>query len=332
MLAAVAGAVAAACAAPLLIMPVGDSITMGSQAASQAGYRGPLYSELAAAGWNFQFVGATNIWPGTLPTTPVDQTYYNGYSGVPTSYILANISSWLAAEPADDVLLMIGTNDANQHVPLATAVSNMSAIIDAITAARPTANIYMAEVVPETYENCQSYISQYNADLVSLAAVKEAAGDRIRLVDMYTNFYSSGGSLVRRDSPERDRLRLDGPAMVQRPDRSADVPDVERTGAATPTGAAAPTGRTGRAPDRRERATLRRLAANHELERLDRRHGDQRAHFQFHRRHVQPQRQRHRSGKGHRQQLAQRADDQFAADAAGQRADRRRRRPDRFKF
>ena len=65
------------------IMPVGDSITYGVNG-TNAGYRGYLYAGLTAAGNstnNFQLVGTTNGNPGSLPTSPVDQTGHDGWSG-----------------------------------------------------------------------------------------------------------------------------------------------------------------------------------------------------------------------------------------------------------
>ena len=84
----------------------GRLLDRGHRAESQSGYRGPLYTDLTAAGWNFQFVGTRHTNPGYLPTTPIDQTGHNGTGGVRTSFILSNIGSYLAADPStNDVLL-----------------------------------------------------------------------------------------------------------------------------------------------------------------------------------------------------------------------------------
>ena len=42
----------------LRIMPLGDSITEGAGATSTAGYRGPLWTLLANAGYNVDYVGS----------------------------------------------------------------------------------------------------------------------------------------------------------------------------------------------------------------------------------------------------------------------------------
>ena len=137
------------------IMPVGDSITYGYNG-TNAGYRGYLYSDLMAGGNTFQFVGTTNGNPGSLPTSPVNQTYHDGWSGWTTGDVLGtikssfnngasgNISTWLTSlagsgQTPTAIMMMIGTNDpvrggANgpPDVPgtVANALSNVSTIID----------------------------------------------------------------------------------------------------------------------------------------------------------------------------------------------------------
>ena len=109
------------------IMPVGDSITYGA-GGTNAGYRGFLYSDLTATGGTFQFVGTTNGNPGSLPTSPVNQTYHDGWPGWTTGDILGNsqsgfnngtsgnIGTWLtqlatSGQSPTIITMMIGTND-----------------------------------------------------------------------------------------------------------------------------------------------------------------------------------------------------------------------------
>ena len=89
-------------AAPLRIMPLGDSITCGYtdnpnwNVPFEFGYRGPLYTLLKNAGYDFQFVGACpqpfdnysgdptrggTVAP-TLDLRPLGQNGHRGYGGV----------------------------------------------------------------------------------------------------------------------------------------------------------------------------------------------------------------------------------------------------------
>ena len=64
---ALVGLSCAAWAAPSLrIMPLGDSITRGDKSPDTAGYRGPLWTKLLAAGYNEDYVGTATDYPGTV--------------------------------------------------------------------------------------------------------------------------------------------------------------------------------------------------------------------------------------------------------------------------
>ena len=179
-------------AAPLLIMPLGDSITDGTQAQEQSGYRGPLYNDLTADGYDFQFVGATDTSPGYLPTSPVNQTYHNGYPGITTSALLSNMLSqgWLNVDP-NMVLLHIGTNNVGGDE--SAAINDVSQMIDAIESNDATTTVFLAQIVP--FPGHDSFVNQYNADLATLANTKDGSGDHVIVVDMNTNFFSSGNTL-----------------------------------------------------------------------------------------------------------------------------------------
>jgi len=175
------------------IMPLGDSITSG-KGGTNAGYRGPLYSVLADAGYNFQFVGSLNSDPGTLPTAPVNQTYHEGHGGWKTGDVAKGILrgvktvadggyGWLTANP-DIVLLHIGTNNVGSDE--AQSVLDVSGTLDQIHHQRPTATTYVAQIIPK--KSGAAWIKKYNLDLAGLVADKQAAGYSVFLVDMHTNY------------------------------------------------------------------------------------------------------------------------------------------------
>ena len=186
------------------IMPVGDSITDGV-AGTNAGYRGFLYSDLTAAGYNsFQFIGNTNDNPGTLPSSPVNQQYHNGWSGQTTAFILNGVtpvasggSGWLTTNNAGTlpsiITMMIGTNDDAQGVLLATATSNIAQIINKAFSQDPGVRFLLGECTPRTDSTTlNAWLNTYNADLASIVTQDQALGDNIGLVDLNTNFPSNG--------------------------------------------------------------------------------------------------------------------------------------------
>ncbi len=192
-------------AANAKIMPVGDSITDGV-AGTNAGYRGFLYSDLTAAGYNtFQFVGNTNDNPGSLPASPVNQQYHNGWSGQTTAYILNGVlpvssggKGWLTTNNAGTlpniITMMIGTNDAAQGVLLTTATSNIAQIINTTFSQDPGVRFLLGECTPRTDNSTlNAWLNTYNADLITIATQDQALGDNIGIVDLNTNFPTTTG-------------------------------------------------------------------------------------------------------------------------------------------
>lgn len=179
--------------AGLKIMPLGDSITYGS-GGTNAGYRGPLYSLLTNGSYAFQFVGSTNGNAGSLPTSPINQTYHEGHGGWRTgdeaTGILHGVKTigdgglgWLSVNP-DLVLLHIGTNNTGLSEP--QSITDIGSILDQIHTQRPTATTIVAQIIPKI--GSMTWVSQYNSDLVGMIASKRAAGYNVFLADLNTTY------------------------------------------------------------------------------------------------------------------------------------------------
>ena len=184
------------------IMPMGDSITYGVDGggggATNAGYRGPLYNLLTGAGFTFQFVGSYNPNPGSLPTTPVDETFHEGHSGWQTGNggtgILHGVTpvasgglGWLTVNP-DLILIHIGTN--NTSLPEPQSITDDGNTLDQIHTQLPNATTIVAQIIPRP--SAPAWIGQYNADLVTLVASKKALGYNVILADLNTGFTGLG--------------------------------------------------------------------------------------------------------------------------------------------
>ena len=113
------------------IMPLGDSITRGFTGSSdQTGYRRELDLTLTGEGYSIDFVGSL-IEPIGLPND-FDKDH-EGHSGFTSSEIAANVYDYLTANPADIVLLHIGTNDIDEFgYDQDQSTANVAAILDAI--------------------------------------------------------------------------------------------------------------------------------------------------------------------------------------------------------
>src|SRR3954467_9425876 len=109
-----AGVAAAESNGGVRVMPLGDSITEGTQV--PGGYRIGLWQRLAAGGYRIDFVGSQANGPAALGDHD-----HEGHPGWRIDQIDANITGWLATTTARTVLLHIGTNDVLQNYNLSTA-------------------------------------------------------------------------------------------------------------------------------------------------------------------------------------------------------------------
>ncbi len=99
--------------APVTIMPLGNSIT--DEYNVDGSYRKDLYDLLEAAGYTPDIVDPTAIprfdFVGSQDDGELADPDHEGHSGWDADEIRDNIYGWLDANPAEIVLLHIGTND-----------------------------------------------------------------------------------------------------------------------------------------------------------------------------------------------------------------------------
>ncbi len=165
------------------IMPLGDSITKGYGSSYSNSYRKPLYLSLTAAGYDFDFVGsATN---GNFP-----DPNHEGHGGWhaekdDTVYdINDQVYGWLTANPADIVLLHIGTNDITYSGQDANEVNDILAEIDRFST---DVTVILALIINRRSDARTSYrqaTTQFNQDVNEMAQSRIAAGDDIIIVNM----------------------------------------------------------------------------------------------------------------------------------------------------
>ncbi len=202
----------------LQVWPLGDSITYG-YGGPNAGYRGPLYTLLKAAGISIHYVGSSV--EGAVTTTvnplPNDQRHNDGHAsytiadtdhnldGIDTTeydkygeanrnpnggHWLDGIASGPNMRPAlypDIILMMLGTNDATT-TDRALVRTQLHALITKLTTMRPDAKLIVAQITPSNRPNNVSF----NADVASEVKSFQAAGKRVTAVDMYTDFPADG--------------------------------------------------------------------------------------------------------------------------------------------
>jgi lysophospholipase L1-like esterase len=157
------------------VMPLGDSITDGYNV--PGGYRIRLWQQLAAGGYTVDLVGSGSNGPAALGDHD-----HEGHSGWRIDEIDANITGWLRATNPRTVLLHIGTNDINQARDLPNAPARLSLLLDHIRAQAPTAEVFVATIIPESDAGREAQVRAYNA---ALPGIVQGKGARFHLVDLH---------------------------------------------------------------------------------------------------------------------------------------------------
>lgn len=175
---------------PVRVMPVGDSVTLGSGTTSTegdfVGYRRKLHTDLTNLGFNVNFVGSEDNGSGATTGSNFD-TQHEGHGGWRADEVATTIHDWLVANPAEVVLLHIGTNDIAKN-PQDTSVIDVESILNEIDRFDPNVTVVLARIINQLNNNDQPRftVTQYNKNLQTLADQRIAAGDKIVVVDMET--------------------------------------------------------------------------------------------------------------------------------------------------
>ncbi len=189
------------------IMPLGDSITRGKGGGS---WRHHLRNLLEAEGIRIQYVGSSPHAPNSCE--PWSDHYlalqqaleYNvaheGWGGLKIheltrlvgheSYPDFTIEELLEKNPADLILLMIGTNDFKDNHETETAWQRLNRLVKMIVGISD-ATLFVASILPifaELGPVVSEKIKDYNAKIVGVIDSCRSKGCQVRLVDMYPHF------------------------------------------------------------------------------------------------------------------------------------------------
>lgn len=193
---------------PLRIMPMGDSITVGytnadwTGGAFEFGYRSGLYTLLSNAGYDFRFIGNSTepwtfrdprttdpAWPPAINLVTLGQDGNNGYAGEDAAYLNANISSWLATQDPDIILLKIGTNGYQQ-----SDRTDLQTLVNTITTTKPNCHLILAQIMPR-YTYVQEVVNYNTWIRDTLVPAQQALGRKVTVVDQYAPFLTNPADL-----------------------------------------------------------------------------------------------------------------------------------------
>lgn len=178
-------------AGPPRILPLGDSITRGSNDNNPEccfGYRDHLQDSLGVG--NFDFVGNYSE-PAISGTYDIN---HEGVAGQTTAQILARlqagISTWMPTPnvAGSKVLILAGTNDiranASSSAVRAAAVANVVTMVNTIHSHDASIDIYVGLIPPNNVAAIDTGFTNYNTDLNTAMVTLQGTISNLHIVDM----------------------------------------------------------------------------------------------------------------------------------------------------
>ena len=164
----------------LRIMPLGDSITFGYNGSNSdlGGYRSTLETGLLSEDYVFDFVGSLDDGPSDFDND------HEGHGGWHADEIAFSIYQWLIDNPAEVVLLHIGTNDISNGQNAEGIAVEIKLILDEIDRYEKDAQIDIIVILARIINQKEPIqnITDLNNAIQDLADARE--DDNIIVVDM----------------------------------------------------------------------------------------------------------------------------------------------------
>ena len=163
---------------PVRIMPLGDSITRGVGSTYLEGYRRRLDLALNYDGYQVDFVGGLQDGRDDFDR---DHEGHGGWhtEGGTDGGLVPNVYDWLQANPADLILLHIGTNDISNGDQ---DIAELDRLLDEIDRYSTDIPVVLARLINRKTYSLET--AEYNQQISDLAMQRIASGDLLYLVDM----------------------------------------------------------------------------------------------------------------------------------------------------
>ncbi len=165
--------------APLRIMPLGSSSTVGAGSLATAGFRGPLESLLTRDGVAFDMVGSQQSGPPSMADRD-----HEGHGGWTMARMQPYVAAWVARQRPDIVLLQVGTNDLITGASAAVAADRLDVMLRTIHATS-AASVIVAGVWAPLRTRLPAR-TEYTRLSAAVVARHRSAGEPVTFVDTST--------------------------------------------------------------------------------------------------------------------------------------------------
>jgi lysophospholipase L1-like esterase len=167
-------------AEPLLVMPIGDSITAGPY------YRLPLARAAAAdEQCHVDFVGSfTGVGDVDLDLTGLDLDH-QAAGGATSDQIVTFVGEALREITPDVALVYVGTNDFYNEVDRDATIENLEALIERLRSANPRVRVLLAEIMPAI--GVEDGVAALNARIAEIGDRLDSSASAVEVLDFATD-------------------------------------------------------------------------------------------------------------------------------------------------
>jgi len=148
------------------IMPLGDSITLGSGTETLDGYRKELYTKLNDSGYLFDFVGDYNHGTGEWDMD------HEGISGEILSWYRTRLTGpddfILTRNTPDIILYHMGINNLAKGGDIDQYASELNDSVKVIYNFNENATVILAKIIPTGNDNFNSRVTEFNEEVDKL--------------------------------------------------------------------------------------------------------------------------------------------------------------------
>ncbi|KAF4628243.1 hypothetical protein G7Y89_g9911 [Cudoniella acicularis] len=165
-------------AAPLRILPLGDSITAGYLEPSGNSYRRDLECFLYSGGNGVEYMGSLNSgdWADNLN---------DGFDGQRIDQISVEGEPEINGTTKANIFLVhAGTNDMIQDANVQNAPRRLGQLIDKIHGVNPTALILVAQIIVNNDTDINDRIQDFNEEVPNIVTTRSDRGVPVRVVSM----------------------------------------------------------------------------------------------------------------------------------------------------
>jgi lysophospholipase L1-like esterase len=170
-------------------MPLGDSITQGSQ--QYQSYRRSLWLKLTQAGYAVDFVGSERLHFAETPPQADYDFDHEGHWGWRVEQVLAKINQWAQTVQPAIVLVHLGSNDLLSGERPEVTIAELRQLVQSLRQVNPKVTVLLAQIIPIVGNEAQ--VQALNQQIAHLSQTLTTPESLVLAVDQVSGFDAAIG-------------------------------------------------------------------------------------------------------------------------------------------